>query len=185
MLASLDPSWWGFRAGASFCRPILEYRHVVEAEVDSHYVSAHVLPVSSFPACPKFPGPRRGFSCQRFLSLVEQQVLCRYTSGLAVVARLSPCPNYLPSSPARYALGVGERCAGWWASPWHTIAPLRLRPHQQLALSSSALPHVPIGLVLSREAPQGSLPTFVSGDVVGGTDATGICSITEPHSLPP
>jgi hypothetical protein len=42
-----------------------------------------------------------------------------------------------------------------------------LKPHQQLALLSSALSHEPIGLALSREAPQGSLPTFASGDVVG------------------
>jgi hypothetical protein len=47
------------------------------------------------------------------------------------------------------------------------------------------LPHVPICLVLSREAPQGSGPAFASGDVVDATDATGICSITEQPSLSP
>jgi hypothetical protein len=185
MLASLDPSWWGFRVDASFCRPILEYRHVVGAEIDSPCVSEPVLPASSSPECPKFPGLRRGFSCQCFLSLVERQELCRYTSGSAVVARLGPCPICRPSSPARYALGVGERCAGWLAIPWRTIPTLRLRPHQQLSPSSSALPHGPIGPVLSREAPQGSLPAFASGDVVDGTDATDICSITEQPSLHP
>src|SRR5271169_829142 len=145
----------------------------------------HVLPVSSFLGCPRFLGPHQEFSCHRFPSLVERRELCRYTSGSAGVARLAPCPICRPSLPARYALGVGERCAGWLAIQWRTIPPLRLRPHQQFSLSSSALPHRPIGPVLSREAPQGSLPAFASGDVVDGTDATDICSITEQPSLPP
>jgi hypothetical protein len=59
------------------------------------------------------------------------------------------------------------------------------QPHQQLALSSFALPHMPISPVLSCEAPEGSQPAFAPGDVVDGTDATGIRSITERHSLPP
>src|SRR5438132_4102816 len=42
--------------------------------------------------------------------------------------------------------------AVWPASRWRTIPPLRVRPHQQLALSSSALPHEPINQVLSCEA---------------------------------
>src|SRR6266567_1391857 len=146
----------------------------------------HVLPVSSFfPVCPKFLDPRRGFSCLGFPSLVERRELCRYTSESAGVARLAPCPTGWPSLPARYALGVGERCGGWPANLWHTIPPPRLRSHQQLAPSSSALPHVPICLVLSREAPQGSGPAFASGDVIDATDATGICSITEQPSLSP
>jgi len=44
---------------------------------------------------------------------------------------------------------------------------------------------MPICLVLSREAPQGSGPAFASGDVVDTHDATGICSITEQPSLSP
>jgi hypothetical protein len=40
------------------------------------------------------------------------------------VPGLVPCPICVPSSPARYALGVGERCGGWLASRWHTIPPL-------------------------------------------------------------
>jgi len=44
---------------------------------------------------------------------------------------------------------------------------------------------MPICRVLACEAPQGSLPAFASGDVVNATDATGICSITEQHSLSP
>src|SRR6516225_10025009 len=67
----------------------------------------------------------------------------------------------------------------------HTTLPLRLRPHQQLALSSSALPHMPICPVLSCAAPQGSLLAFAPGDVAGLADATGICSITEQPSLSP
>jgi hypothetical protein len=47
------------------------------------------------------------------------------------------------------------------------------------------LPHVPICLVLSREAPQGSGPAFATGDVVDAADATGIYSITEQPSLSP
>src|SRR6266404_4974372 len=66
MLASLGPSWWGFRVDASFCRPILEYRHVVEAEIDSPCVSEPVLPASSSRVCPKLPGPRRGFLASVF-----------------------------------------------------------------------------------------------------------------------
>src|SRR5215469_6738548 len=108
-----------------------------------------------------------------------------FETGSADVAKFAPCPICLPSSPARYALGVGERCAGWLASQWHTILPLRLRPHQQLALPSFALSRKPIGPVLSREAPQGSLPAFASSNVVSKPDATGIRSITEQHSLPP
>src|SRR6266567_2089356 len=145
----------------------------------------HVLPVFSFLVCPKFLGRHQEFSCHRFPSLVERQEPCRYTSGSADVARLAPCPIGRPSLPARYALGVGERFGGWSASQWRTIPPLRLRPHQWLAPSSSALPHVPICLVLSREAPQGSGPAFASGDVVDATDATGICSITKQPSLSP
>src|SRR5215831_7974908 len=105
-------------------------------------------------------------------------------NGSADVAKLAPCPICLPSSPARYALGVGERCAGWSASQWHAIPGLGLRLHQQLALSSSAMSHKPIGLALSREAPQGSLLAFASGNVVGD-NATSIPSITEGPSLSP
>src|SRR2546425_2131161 len=118
-------------------------------------------------------------------SLVERRELCRCTSGSAGVARLAPCPICVPSPPSRYALGVGERCGGWPASQWHTILPLRLRPHQQLAPSSSALPHLPICLVLSCEAPQGSLLAFAPGDIVGVADVTSICSVTEQLSLSP
>src|SRR2546429_3168724 len=48
------------------------------------------------------------------------------------------CPICLPSPPSRYALGVGARCGGWFANQWRTTLPLRLRPHQRLAPSSSA-----------------------------------------------
>jgi hypothetical protein len=44
---------------------------------------------------------------------------------------------------------------------------------------------MPICPVLSCEAPEGSQPVFATGDVVDGTDATGIRSITERHSLSP
>src|SRR5574340_1101514 len=134
---------------------------------------------------PKFLGPHPGFSCHGFPSPAVRQELCRYTSGSASVARLAPCPTCLPSSPARYALGVGERCGGWFANRWRTIPSLHLGPHQQLALSSSALPHEPICPAFSREVPQGSLLAFASGDVVSTANATDICSITEQHSLPP
>src|SRR5437660_12570151 len=113
----------------------------------------HVLLVSSFLVCPKFLGRHQEFSCPHFQSLVGRRELCRYTSGSAGVARLAPYPIGRPSLPARYALGVGERCGEWLANQWHTIPPLRLRPHQQLALSSSALPREPISQVLSCEAP--------------------------------
>jgi len=39
--------------------------------------------------------------------------------------------------------------------------------------------------VTAREAPQGSLPAFASGDVVREADAADICPITEQHSLSP
>ena len=98
----------------------------------------HVLLVSSFLVCPKFLGPPQGFYCHHFPSLVERRELCRYTSGSAGVARLAPCPIGRPSLPARYALGVGERCGEWPANQWHTTPPLRLRPHQRFLPSSSA-----------------------------------------------
>jgi hypothetical protein len=41
------------------------------------------------------------------------------------------------------------------------------------------MPHMPICPVLSCEAPEGSQFAFASGDVVHGTDAAGIRSITE------
>src|SRR6266566_1946985 len=98
----------------------------------------HVLPFSSFLVCPKFLGRHQEFSCHRFPSLVEQRELCRYTSESAGVARLAPCPIGRPSLPARYALGVGERCGRWSASQWHTTPPLRLRPHQRFLPPASA-----------------------------------------------
>jgi hypothetical protein len=84
---------------------------------------------------------------------------------------------HLLSFVARYALGVGERCGEWLASRWRTIAPLRLKPHQRLAPSSSALSQKPISPVLSREGPRGSLPAFASGDVADMS----IC-LTQPVS---
>ena len=107
----------------------------------------------------------------------------RFRCESAGVARLAPCPICRPSSPARYALGVGERCGRWLASQWHTILPLRLRPHQQLALSSSALSHEPIYQAFSCEGPERRQPAFASGDVIQIADATGVRSIAERHSL--
>jgi hypothetical protein len=153
MLAALDRSLWEFREGASSCRPTSGCKHAAGAEIDNPYASVHVLPVSSSLVCPKFLGPHRGLPCQCFPSLVERRELCRCRSGSANVAGLTPCPICVPSLPSRYALGVGERCGLWPASQWRAILPLRVRPHQQLALSSSALPHEPISQVLSCEAP--------------------------------
>jgi hypothetical protein len=45
----------------------------------------------------------------------------------------------------------------WFTVRWHTTPLLRLKPHQQLALLSSAFSHRPNSQVLSREVPQGSL----------------------------
>ncbi len=105
-------------------------------------------------------------------------------SGLADVVEISLCSICQPSLPARYALGVGARFGEWPANRWHTIPPLRLRPHQQFWLSSSALSHKPIHQVLSCAAPWRSLPAFAVGNVVRGTDATDICPITGQHLLP-
>src|SRR5437763_14928098 len=69
----------------------------------------------------------------------------------------SAMSNLVILLPARYGLGVGERCVGWSASQWHPIPPLRGRPHQQCLLSSSALSPKPIDQVLSCAAPWGSL----------------------------
>src|SRR5271167_4323506 len=143
-----------FRVGASSCRPTSGYKHAAGAEIDNPYASVHVLPESSSLVCPKFLGPHRGLPCHCFPSLFERRELCRCRSGSANVAGLAPCPICVPSSPSRYALGVGERCDEWLANQWRTIPPLRVRPHQQLALSSSALPHEPISQVLSCEAPK-------------------------------
>src|ERR1700747_198104 len=110
VLAVLDPSWWEFRAGASFCRPTWGCKHVAGAATDNPYASVRVLPVFSSRECPKSLGPHLGFSCHCFPSLVERRELCRCKSGSANVAGLAPCPICLPSLPARYALAVGERC---------------------------------------------------------------------------
>src|SRR6266481_8737864 len=107
---ALPISLWEFREGASSCRPTSGCKHAAGAEIDSPYVSVHVLPVSSSLVCPKFLGPHRGLPCRCFPSLVERQELCRCRSGSANVAGLAPCPICFPSLPARYALGVGERC---------------------------------------------------------------------------
>ena len=69
-------------------------------------VAIHVF---SSLACPKFLGPHRGLPCHCFPSLVERRELCRCRSGSANIAGLAPCPICLPSLPARYVLGVGER----------------------------------------------------------------------------
>ena len=58
-----------------------------------------------------------------------------------------------------------------------------MRPHQQFALSSFALPHESIPQVLSCEGPRKRLPAFAAGNVVGVTDATGIHAVTAWHSL--
>jgi hypothetical protein len=143
-----------FRAAASFCHLTWIYRHAAGVEIDNPYASVHVLPGSSSLVCPKSLGPHPGLPCHYFPSLVERRELCRCRSGSANVAGLAPCPICVPSLPARYGLGVGERCGEWLANEWRTIPPLRVRPHQQLALSSSALPHEPINQVLSCEAPK-------------------------------
>jgi hypothetical protein len=54
--------------------------------------------------------------------------------SLHFIKRIAPGPICVRSLPARYALGVGERCGEWLANEWHTIPPLRVRPHQQPAL---------------------------------------------------
>jgi hypothetical protein len=115
VLAALDRSWWEFRVGASSCRPTSGCKHAAGAEIDNPYASVHVLPVSSSLVCPKFLGPHRGLPCRCFPSLVERQELCRCRSGSASGAGLAPSICF-PSSPARYALGVGERCGGWLAN---------------------------------------------------------------------
>ena len=173
-----------FRADASFCRPISVYRHVVEVAIDTLYSSMHVQPEFYLPVFSRLPGPHLEFSCQYFPSLVERREPCRCKSGLADVVEISLCSICQPSLPARYALGVGARFGEWPANRWHTIPPLRLRPHQQFWLSSSALSHKPIHQVLSCAAPWRSLPAFAVGNVVRGTDATDICPITGQHLLP-
>ena len=55
---------------------------------------------------------------------------------------------------------------------------------QPFSRSQSALPHKPIGQVLSCKGPKRSQLTFALGDVVLAADATDIRSITERHSLP-
>ena len=162
----------------------MRYRHVVGVVIDNLYSSMHVQPEFYLPVFSRLPGPHLEFSCHYFPSLVERQEPCRCKSGSADVAGILLCPICFPSLPARYGLGVGERCVGWSASQWHTIPPLRRRPHQQFWLSSSALSPKPINQVLSCAAPRGSLPAFAFGDVVDKTDATDICSITEQPSLP-
>jgi hypothetical protein len=67
---------------------------------------------------------------------------------------------------------------------YHSAASLEAAP-AACAVVICLASYVPICRVLSWEAPEGSQPAFASGDVVDGTDATGIRAITERHSLPP
>src|SRR5438046_5940324 len=125
---SCDRQHWKQRA--SSCRPISECKHVAGVAIDNLYFLRHVLPASYLPVFSKSFGPHLGFSCHCFPSLVERQGPCRCKSGSADVAGIFLCPICFPSLPARYGLGVGERCVGWSASQWHTIPPLRVTPHQ-------------------------------------------------------
>src|ERR1700731_638651 len=137
----------------------------------------HVLAVFSFLGCPKFLGPHQEFSCHRFPSLVERRELYRYTSGSAGVARLAPYPIGRPSLPARYALGVGERCAEWPANQWHTIPPLRLRPHQRFWPSSTLLCLICRFASFSRVKRLREVGSLSRPVMWSATDATGTCSI--------
>jgi hypothetical protein len=68
---------------------------------------------------------------------------------------------------------------------WSDRFLLARQSFQQLSRSQFALSHKPIGPVLSREAPQESLPAFAADNVVSKPDATDIRSITEQHLLFP
>ena len=57
---------------------------------------------------------------QKVLEKVPNETLFKRIRVFMGPARLAPCPICLPLSPARYVLGVGERCAGWLANRWHT-----------------------------------------------------------------
>src|SRR5215471_6986207 len=184
MLGELDRSCKEFREDA-FGHSIWVYRHVARVEIDNPCSSMRVQPDFYLPVFSRLSGPHLEFSCHCFPSLVERREPCRCKSGSADVVRISLGSICQPSLPARYGLVVGERCGEWPASQCHTIPPLRGKLHQQRLLSSSALPPEPIDQVLSCAAPLGSLPAFAFGDVVGKTDATDICSITEQHSLFP
>jgi hypothetical protein len=100
-----------------------------------------------------------------------------------VLIRLRPFERLFQGDAGSIRKGVGdEPCRGTLDGAGRGFLRSWNHPSQG---SSSALPHVPICLVLSREAPQGSLPAFASGDVVDATDATGIYSVTEQPSLSP
>jgi hypothetical protein len=77
--------------------------------------------------------------CEAFSSITNSSGGSK--RGEDVLSTLSLCSTCFPSSPSRYALGVDERCGKRIASQWQTIRPLRLRLHQQFALSSFALSH--------------------------------------------
>ena len=79
---------------------------------------------------PNFLVHTRGFLAIVFRHSSNGENLAADTSESAGVARLAPCPICRPSSPARYALGVGERCGGWLASlmAYHSAASLETAP---------------------------------------------------------
>ncbi len=91
------PSLWGFRAAASFCRPISGCKHVEAAEVGNLAASTHVPPLPSSPVCPRFLRPHQKFSCQYFPSLAEH-VRCANTGASRSLT--SSCLSFSPSSYA-------------------------------------------------------------------------------------
>jgi len=109
------PSLWGFRAAASFCRPISGCKHVEAAEVGNSPPSTHVPPFAFFLRCvPDFSVHTRSFLASIFRHSPNSEYLCRSSSGVSSRCKACTLPH-LPSfvGPARYALGVGAHYGLW------------------------------------------------------------------------
>src|SRR5438477_9261661 len=123
-------SLWGCPEDAS-CRSISGCRYAAGGADGIRVPSTLVLLELSSRVCSRFLRPRPLSSFPHFLSLGQQQVLCRCRSALAAVAKLSPCPICLLSSPARYAPEADAHCAARSANLWQPTSALCAKPHQQ------------------------------------------------------
>src|ERR1700730_9522394 len=97
----------------------------------------------------------------------------------------------LAGAPSPHGYGATPRSAGTLSEGARTVCCLAALPRGVRSMGRTvclllAQTISPVALqVTACEAPQGSLLAYASGDVVGVADATGICSITEQHSLSP
>ncbi len=131
------------------------------------------------PESSKLPCRHQGCSCLCFQSLVSRLMLCRWTSGSAAIAGLSPCWGGRPVLPSQYALAALLPDIWHWPSWCRPM--LRREAHTPVLQRPFAfLPFRGFYQLSCEERPRGRLPACAWDDV-----ATPIRSITERRSLFP